>query len=73
MDKEENMNITESFVYLVTQLNELKAIKECIRKNTVISKDGRAEISLFFGNELLNLIKYIDVDFYKELKQQARH
>lgn len=57
---------------LFEQMKELQIIKNFIRENTIVNKDRKVETGLFFGSELLNLIKYIDKDFYQELQRKAK-
>ena len=51
------------------QISELKSIKRLIKDNVRKNDDGKLEINMFFADDLLKLIKYIDTEFYNELQQ----
>ena len=63
----------DNTVYLefVKAYANLTYIKNLIRDKAEV-ENGQVKIkSLFFTDELLNLIKYTDKEFYNELKQQG--
>lgn len=54
---------------IYNQIAELNSIKRLIKDNVKKNEDGKIEISMFFADDLLKLIKYIDIEFYNELQQ----
>lgn len=59
----------KAYVEIYEKIAELNSIKRLIKDNIQKNEDGKLEISLFFGEDLLKLIKYIDIEFYNELQQ----
>ncbi len=46
-----------------------KVIKEYIKDRVHINEQGKLETDIYFSDDLLKIIKYIDAKFYKELQQ----
>lgn len=67
MDNETGTNL----VFLYDKIKELQIIQNFIRENTTVNENGKLEAGLLFGSELINLIKYIDTDFYNELQHRT--
>lgn len=65
---EENSKI---YFELYEQIAELKSIKRLIKDNVSADEKGELKASIFFAEDLLKLIKYIDIEFYNELLQQG--
>ena len=59
----------KAYVEVYEKIAELNSIKRLIKDNIQKNEDAKLEISLFFGEDLLKLIKYIDIEFYNELQQ----
>ena len=59
----------KAYVEVYEKIAELNSIKRLIKDNIQKNEDGKLEISLFFGEDLIKLIKYIDIEFYNELQQ----
>ena len=59
----------DAYIEVYEQIAELKSIKRLIKDNIKKNEDGKIEISIFFNEDLLKLIKYIDEEFYNELQQ----
>jgi len=68
---EETKNETNSYLEFVKAYMVLSYIRNLIRDKSII-EDGEVKIkSLYFTDELINLIKYTDKEFYNELQQKA--
>lgn len=48
-----------------------KIVKRFIKDNVYINENEKLETDMFFGENLLKIIKYIDAEFYKELQQRV--
>ena len=59
----------EKRLMIYEEISELNSIKRLIKDNVRTNEDGKIEISMFFADDLLKLIKYIDTKFYDELQQ----
>lgn len=61
-----------AYLEFVKAYANLTYIKNLIRDKAEV-ENGQVKIkSLFFTDELINLIKYTDKEFYNELKQQGK-
>jgi hypothetical protein len=52
------------------ELYKYRILKNFIKENIKINEEEKVETKLFLADDLANLIKYIDIKFYNELKQQ---
>ena len=66
-----NQGNSDTLFTLYENMKELQIIKNFIKENTFKNEKDEVATGLYFGSELLNLLKYIDKDFYKELQQKA--
>ena len=58
----------KAYVELYEEILKLRTIKKFIKHN--VEKDDKGlKTDYYFGENLLNLIKYIDTEFYNELQQ----
>jgi hypothetical protein len=53
------------------ELYKYRILKRFIKENIKIDTEEKVETKLFLADDLANLIKYIDIKFYNELKQQG--
>ena len=65
----ENKIDCKAYIEIYEKISELSSIKKLIKDNIKINEDGKLETKLFFAEDLVKLIKYIDIEFYKELQQ----
>jgi hypothetical protein len=65
---------SEGYMLIYDAFKELQIIKKIIREHTTY-KEGEIGVTFenhyAFGEDLIKVIKYIDVEFYNELKQQG--
>lgn len=59
----------EEYLKIYEQIVELRTIKNFIKHNVEKNENENLKIDYYFGEHLLNLIKYIDTEFYNELQQ----
>lgn len=53
------------------ELYKFKILKNVIKENIVINDNGEIDTTLYLSDEIIKTIKYIDIKFYNELKQQG--
>ena len=70
----EETKTNEGYMLIYDAFKELQIIKKIIREHTTY-KDNETGVTFknhyAFGEDLIKVIKYIDGEFYNELKQQG--